>query len=90
MIYYPEEFKKKVLELYPENEIFLKMLENNDENLGERLRVAYLETITFEDVEKANTLAQLRRRIEKLKTKPKFELYKEWCNIFVNQNNIFH
>ena len=86
MIYYSGEFKKKVRTLYPNGNVIKQMLENNDERLGEKLRIGYLEPLTFEGVRKAKSMQELEELIDEKQLEEKFQLYKEWCDIYVKQN----
>ncbi len=80
---YPEEFVRKVKELYPKYVQLHDCIDGGDEAVGLFLSVQSCNSISTSDVLQANSLEELKEKA--IEQQKKHELYKEWIRLYCDQ-----
>ena len=79
-MYYPESFKKRVKETYPEYYELHRKLDDGEEGVGKYLYDgSYPASISIDTVLNATSLEELKEKANELQTKLK--LYGQWCEL---------
>ena len=78
-MFYPEDFKKRVKEIYPERKDLHRMLEYGLLIVGQILDDAAPKGMNFEEVLNATSLEELQESARLQKAK--YDLYLEWCEL---------
>jgi len=78
-MFYPDEFKKRAMEVYPDDKRLHDFINNGDRYVGQLLRDELPVGVDFDEVLSATSLEELKKSAQKQKAK--YELYKEWLRI---------
>ncbi len=83
---YPHEFKRAVLEAYPNEPDLEKKLQEGDEKLGDLLEEHGHEGFSPEDIIAALEAGQADELLKAaIKVKEQRDIYAKWCEIYLDQ-----
>ena len=78
-MFYPEEFKKRAMEVYPDNKMLHDFINDGNLYVGQLLREQLPVGVDYDEVIAATSLEELKQSAKMQKSK--YELYKEWLKI---------
>ncbi len=83
-MFYPENFKKRVKEVYPDWEELHQALERGDRSVGSCLDSSELTGISLNAILEATSLEELQKQARA--QQEQIELYGEWVRLFKKQS----